>query len=90
MLGDELAADLVKFANDATAVLRERVDGAHGLWLQDDSVAWAMKLPPGHTKGIRSSTDEVTVERLTENAVELDRRLGPLTVRFLKFSFASV
>lgn len=85
VLGDELVTRLVDFANDATAVLRERVDAIHSLWLkEDDGRAWAMKLPAGSTRGVRSSTDESTIEHLTEQATELDRRIGQLTVDVLK------
>lgn len=86
IIGDELSAQLVQFANDAAAVLRNRPDGAHGMWLQeaDAAGAYAMKLDPGETMGVRSSTDLSTVERLTKEAIELNLRLGPLAVRFLK------
>lgn len=86
VVGADLSAEIVTFANDAGALLRRRPDGAHGMWLQegDVSTAWAMRLPDGDTKGVRSSTDAETVDRLTQDAAELNLRVGQLAVRLLK------
>jgi hypothetical protein len=44
----------------------------------------AMKLPTDSTRGVPSSTDVKTVDRFTQEATDLNLRVGQLAVRFLK------
>jgi hypothetical protein len=86
LLGRELVHDLVRVAGDVKALLVQRQDAVHGLWLQegDAATAWAMKLPKGATMGVPSKTDGATVDLLAQEARGLTRRLGEATVGILK------
>lgn len=85
-IGRELVDDLVRVSGDVKALLLQRQDAVHGLWLQegDASSAWVMKLPKGATLGVPSKTDSASIDALVEQAQRLARRVSEAAVGILK------